>query len=208
MQTDRSPTQSSDRPTLTGAPGIRRPDTADASVGRAAKAVAPRPSTELSLGTSDACACLHPTPPRALEGVQIMSSNSFRAPAFLAALFIGAAAFPSSVSAQQGVTDDRGTSAGQVSPIPTSPPVDTAHLRSSSGPRMSPAGFTRAAGASLPGPARPLSDSSTGDNTNVAMMGVGAAAGGLGLISGGNGGTIVALSGGVVGLVGLYRYLR
>jgi hypothetical protein len=137
-----------------------------------------------------------------------MSLNSFRAPAFFAALFIGAAVFPSSVSAQQGATDDRGTVAGQVSPIATSGPADTADVTSSSGPRIAPAGFTRAMGASVPGPARPLSDTSTGDNTNVAMMGVGAAAVGLGLIIGGNGGAIIALSGGVVGLVGLYRYLR
>lgn len=40
------------------------------------------------------------------------------------------------------------------------------------------------------------------------MMGVGAAAVGLGLIIGGQGGTIVSLTGGVIGLVGLYRYLR
>jgi len=40
------------------------------------------------------------------------------------------------------------------------------------------------------------------------MIGVGAATVGLGLMIGGEGGTIVAISGGVIGLVGLYRYLR
>jgi hypothetical protein len=39
-------------------------------------------------------------------------------------------------------------------------------------------------------------------------MGVGAAAVGLGLIIGGDGGTIIAITGGVIGLVALYRYLR
>jgi hypothetical protein len=137
-----------------------------------------------------------------------MSVNSFRAAAVFAALFIGAAMFPSSVSAQQGATDDRGAPAVRMSAIPTSAPADTGHLRSSSGPRIAPAGFTTAVGTSLPGPARPFSDTSTGDNTNVAMMGVGAAAVGLGLIIGGDGGTIIALSGGVIGLAALYRYLR
>jgi len=44
--------------------------------------------------------------------------------------------------------------------------------------------------------------------SNLAMMGVGAAAVVIGLMVGGDGGTILALGGGVVGLVGLYRYLR
>jgi hypothetical protein len=39
-------------------------------------------------------------------------------------------------------------------------------------------------------------------------MGVGAAAVVIGLMIGGNGGTVVALTGGVLGLVGLYRFLR
>jgi hypothetical protein len=45
-------------------------------------------------------------------------------------------------------------------------------------------------------------------NTHVAMMGVGAAAVVVGLIIGGDNGTIIATVGGVIGLVGLYRYLR
>ena len=137
-----------------------------------------------------------------------MSVQSFRSASLLAALFIGAATFPSSLSAQQGAFGDRDSLAAQVSLSPTSARVDTAHAASAAGPRIAPAGFTRHAAASLAGPARPNYDGRMGDNGNVAMMGVGAAAVGLGLIIGGDGGTIVALTGGVIGLVGLYRYLR
>jgi len=137
-----------------------------------------------------------------------MSVQSFRSASLLAALFIGAATFPSSLSAQQATTGDRDRLAAQMSLYPTSAPVDTGRAASSAGPRIAPAGFTRHAAASLPGPARPIEHSNSGDNRNVAMMGVGAAAVGLGLIIGGEGGTIVAVTGGVVGLVGLYRYLR
>jgi hypothetical protein len=47
-----------------------------------------------------------------------------------------------------------------------------------------------------------------GAGTNLALMGVGAAGVVIGLLVGGDGGTIIALSSGVIGLVGLYRYLR
>lgn len=43
---------------------------------------------------------------------------------------------------------------------------------------------------------------------NVAMMGVGVAAIVVGSLIGGDGGTIIAIGGGVIGLIGLYRYLR
>jgi hypothetical protein len=39
-------------------------------------------------------------------------------------------------------------------------------------------------------------------------MGTGGAGVIIGLLVGGNGGTAIALGGGIVGLVGLYRYLR
>lgn len=43
---------------------------------------------------------------------------------------------------------------------------------------------------------------------NIAMMAVGGAALVVGLIIGGDGGLIIATTGGVIGLVGLYRYLK
>jgi len=137
-----------------------------------------------------------------------MSVQSFRSASLLAALFIGSATFPSALSAQQGATGDRDSLAAQMSLNPTSASVDTAHAASAAGPRIAPAGFTRHVAAGLAGPARPSDDSRRGDNTYVEMMAVGAAVVALGLIIGGQGGTIVAVTGGVVGLFGLYRYLR
>jgi hypothetical protein len=134
-----------------------------------------------------------------------MSVQSFRSASLLAALVLGAATFPSSLSAQQGAIGDRDSLAAQVSLSPTSARVDTAHAASAAGPRIAPAGFTRPVAARLAGPARPNEDSHSGDNTNVVVMGVGAATVGLGLMIGGEGGTIVAITGGVIGLVGLYR---
>jgi hypothetical protein len=47
-----------------------------------------------------------------------------------------------------------------------------------------------------------------GVGPNLAMIGVGAAAIAVGLLIGGDAGTLIAVGGGVVGLVGLYRFLR
>ena len=137
-----------------------------------------------------------------------MSVHSFRSASLFAALFIGAATFPSSLSAQQATTGDRDRLAAQMSLYPTSAPVDTGQAASAAGPRIAPAGFTRHVAASWAGPARRSEDSRSGDDANVITMAVGAAAVGLGLIIGGAGGTIVSVPGGVIALVGLYRYLR
>jgi len=138
----------------------------------------------------------------------IISFQAIRSASLLAALVLGAAMFPSSLLPQQGAVDDRGSRAVQVTIIPLGAQVDTVHAAFASAARIAPAGFTRAVATSVPGPARPISDSRGGDNANVAMIGVGAAAVGLGLIVGGDGGTIIAVTGGVVGLVALYKYLR
>lgn len=136
-----------------------------------------------------------------------MSLHSLRSTVLLAALLIGAGTLPLALSAQEGGTDDRASPAPQMSLVPTAASVDT-RASSAAGPRSAPAGFTRHVAATPAAPGRPIERTSRGDNTNVAMMGVGAAAVGLGLIIGGQGGTIVSLTGGVIGLVGLYRYLR
>jgi hypothetical protein len=135
-----------------------------------------------------------------------MSVQSFRSAVLLAALFTGAATFPSSLSAQQGAHDYRGSPAARVSLTPTSAPVDSLRGVPAGGPRIAPVGFTTH--VSPTSPVRPIEDTSRGKNRNVAMMGVGAGAVGLGLIIGGGGGTAIAVTGGVIGLVGLYRYLR
>jgi hypothetical protein len=51
-------------------------------------------------------------------------------------------------------------------------------------------------------------DDNVNAGPNLALMGAGAAAIVIGLLIGGDGGTALAVGGGVVGLVGLYRYLR
>lgn len=137
-----------------------------------------------------------------------MIVQSFRSASLLAALFIGAATVPSSLSAQHRAIDDRGSSTTLVRMVPAFARVDTVQQVSAAGPRVAPVAFTAQAVAPLADPARPIRDSRSSDNTNVATMAVGAAAVGLGLIIGGDGGTIVAVTGGVIGLVGLYRYLR
>jgi len=134
-----------------------------------------------------------------------MSIRSFGSTFLLVALYTGAATFPSSLSAQQSARDDRGTAAARVSLTPTSAPVDSLRGVPVGGPRIAPVGFTHANPAS---PVRPIEDTSRGNNRDVAMMGVGGAAVGLGLIIGGGGGSAIAVTGGVIGLVGLYRYLR
>ena len=135
-----------------------------------------------------------------------MSVQSFRSASLLAVLFIGAAAYPSSLSAQQGTRDDRGTPGARVSLTPAFAPADSLRGVPAGGPRIAPVGFTTR--ASPTSPVRPIEDTSRGNNRDVAMMGVGGAAVGLGLIIGGGGGSAIAVTGGVIGLVGLYRYLR
>ena len=44
--------------------------------------------------------------------------------------------------------------------------------------------------------------------SDLALVGVGAAAVVVGLLVGGDSGTVIAVGGGVIGLIGLYRYLR
>jgi hypothetical protein len=137
-----------------------------------------------------------------------MFVQSLRSASLLAALVLGAAAFPSSLLAQQTPIDGRGGPAAQILLTETSASADTAYAASAAGPRIAPAGFTKYVAAGLANPTRPIEDSRSGNNTHVAMMGIGAAAVGLGLLVGGEGGTIIAVTGGVVGLVGLYRYLQ
>jgi hypothetical protein len=54
----------------------------------------------------------------------------------------------------------------------------------------------------------PLPEEHVGAGQNIAMMVVGAAAIVTGAIIGGGGGTAIAVGGGVIGLVGLYRYMK
>lgn len=134
-----------------------------------------------------------------------MSSHSLRSFAMLGALFVAAVTLPSTLRAQQDATTDRAiTSNGST--------IATRALQDSTSPSRS---GPRVAQAAVTGrEAHPaLSESQNRDNnigvgSNVALMGVGAAGVVIGLLVGGDGGAAIAIGGGALGLLGLYRYLR
>ena len=128
-----------------------------------------------------------------------------RAFTLMAALSIGAVLLPSSLVAQQGPAL-RDSTAAAATPVRGTVVDDTT---AAVGPRVVRVGVTAPAD-------RIRSDSAwlqEGDRqpragSSVAMMGVGAAAIIVGSIIGGESGTIIAVGGAVIGLFGLYRYLR
>lgn len=128
-----------------------------------------------------------------------MLSHMLHSTALFAALFIGTAVLPSSLRAQHGA-DSVSIAAQRLLPGPTA--------ANTSGWRVAPAGFSRLA---LPD-ALTLSQSrqraNVGVGPNLALMGTGGAAVVIGLLVGGNSGTAIAVGGGTLGLVGLYRFLR
>lgn len=134
--------------------------------------------------------------------------NSLLARSFaVAILTLGAALLPSSVDAQVRPGEDRDSAVmrrPEVTMAATTARVDSL----SAGPRVIRAGVS-APIAVLPR-AVPLEDSDAhlGAGQNVAMMGVGVAGVVIGSMVGGNGGAMIAIGGGVIGLIGLFRYLR
>jgi hypothetical protein len=122
----------------------------------------------------------------------------------VATLFIGA--LPSSLNAQPGASGDRDTTATAANvEVPTSGPGVESSL--TSGPRVARAGITAPARVRQPVVA-PSQDDNVGAGPNVAMMAVGGAGIVVGSLIGGDGGTMIAIGGGVIGLIGLFRYLR
>lgn len=127
-----------------------------------------------------------------------MFTPSLRFTALFGLLVAAATSLPSHSAAQQAPGVDPGNTAFAAA-VTTSPaPV---------GPRVAQADFVRWAPASGLEDAMPPQDR-INKGPNIAMMAVGGAALVVGLIIGGDGGLIIATTGGVVGLVGLYRYLR
>ena len=123
-----------------------------------------------------------------------MVTNALRFTALMAFVFAGAV-LPSSARAQQA--------AGPGNPVPA---VVTATNPALLGPQVAPVDFVRWA------PPSPFDEAPPQDRVragpNIAMMAVGGAALVVGLVIGGDGGLVIATTGGVIGLVGLYRYLR
>lgn len=134
-----------------------------------------------------------------------MFSYSLHSTVLLAMLFISAAALPSSVRAQRsGATDSISIDAQRLVSVPLAPAAAKA-----AGSRVSPVGIGRLAQPNAPALAQSRDQGAhIGAGSNLALMGTGGAGVIVGLLVGGSGGTAIALGGGIVGLVGLYRYLR
>jgi hypothetical protein len=132
-----------------------------------------------------------------------MFAQSFRSSALLSLLLTVVAVLPSSL---RGQAADRGDALRAPTIVMLTPATATESALAG-GPRVAPVGVVRqATPLDLGQPQRNSDGVNAGQD--VAMMGVGAAGIVVGLLVGGNGGTIIALSGGVIGLVGLFRYLR
>lgn len=109
-----------------------------------------------------------------------MISNTFRTVMAFAGLVLAIALVPASVAAQQSTDGPVAVQAGVSSSLATSASADYV----------------------------PQQEQSMGNGTNVAMMIVGGTALIVGLSVGGDGGQIIAIAGAVVGLIGMFRYLR
>lgn len=137
-----------------------------------------------------------------------MSKSTFRSLALLGALIVGAAVLPSSLLAQQAAARDSAGIVATTVIVVTSAVTDTAGSATAAGPRVAPSGVTTSQ-ARRPGLAEMQNrDNNVGMGSNFALMGVGAAGVVIGLLVGGDGGAAIAIGGGVLGLVGLYRYIR
>ena len=136
----------------------------------------------------------------------MMTSSIARAFTLMAALGAGAALLPSSLIAQQGMTAPRDSTANVTMPAQRTIVDDT---MGAVGPRVVRAGVTAPVNRNRFDPASlQQSDRRVRAGSDVAMIGVGVAAILVGSIIGGDSGTIIAVGGGVIGLIGLYRFLR
>lgn len=111
-------------------------------------------------------------------------------------LLAGATLTLSAQAAVVETTPSVTTAAPLVVPAPT--PI------ANEGARLVRSGVSRDAAATLPAPQM----TQGADRRNVAWMAVGLAALTVGLLIGGDAGSVVAITGGVIGLVGLFRYMN
>ena len=126
-----------------------------------------------------------------------MCSRAIRSTTFLTLALAGAVLMPSFLFAQQ--SSDQDIAIGVVAELATAEALPLF------GPRVALEPFAPWMTA-LPETSPPQDRVNPG--TNIAMMGAGGAGLVVGLLMGGDNGMIIATTGGVVGLVGLYRYLR
>jgi len=125
----------------------------------------------------------------------------------LAALCASSIVMASSAMAQQDTARVSQDSVNQRSAITTPATVAPSSPAAEAGPRFVPSGITRAQ-ASTVAVALPSPSAGQGVGKNKAMMGVGLAAIVVGIIAGGDIGTLFIVGGGVIGLVGLYHYMQ
>lgn len=122
-----------------------------------------------------------------------MSTSLFRSFAIVGLMLASVAVLPA-----QSVTDAAPTAAVTV-PVASDAPV---------GPRAAQSVVALPVSAAETALDGALQSSRGTDRSNVAWMAVGAAALMIGLLIGGDAGSVVAISGGVIGLIGLFRYMN
>ena len=128
----------------------------------------------------------------------------------VAAVLVASSAIASStLQAQQGSVTTRSDSAAvALQSGSTMGNATDAQTVPNAGMRSVPAGINVAPVHTPFVVGQPAGDAHLGAGSNIALMGVGAAAIVVGLMIGGNGGSAIAIGGGVIGLLGLYRYLQ
>lgn len=136
-----------------------------------------------------------------------MSPFSFRSLVALTMAAVTLHGAPRALMAQSTIGVSLTDSASQIVQSPERQAVTPAEARPSIGPRANPVALTARTSVRDTDLDR-LSDDNVNAGPNLALMGAGAAGIVIGLLIGGDGGTALAVGGGVVGLVGLYRYLR
>ena len=142
--------------------------------------------------------------------LETMTTPALRIRGARVALLLVALALPTTLFAQSTanprLADSSVASVSQTESATPLPSADTTVALS--GPRVAPAALV-AVTRTTPFANAPTPPSAGGDvGPNLALIGVGAAAVVVGLLIGDDGGHAVAIGGAVVGLVGLYRYMR
>lgn len=122
-----------------------------------------------------------------------MSKNLFRSLAIVALMLASVTVLPA-----QSITE---LAAPAAASLPLTADVAV-------GPRATQGAVALPASAAETALAGSLQSSRGSDRSNVAWMAVGAAALVVGLLIGGDAGSVVAITGGVIGLVGLFRYMN
>ena len=135
-----------------------------------------------------------------------MLPSVIRSTTILSALFTGVLLCPPPVRAQLGPADHLAAATALDSlTLPVAAGLDDLEA----GPRPNRSGITApTAQLVMDGEPQERTGGSVGVGPNLALMGVGVAMAIIGSFVDGNGGTAITLGGGVIFLVGLFRFLR